>query len=100
MKRVAVLIALSLAACAKPEPVIRYQTVEVRVPVSVPCDPDIGPEPSYVMTPEAVAAAPNIYVLTVMLLSERIQRIARDEVKTAALDGCRAVPPELPPRPG
>jgi hypothetical protein len=55
----AVLLALSLAACAKPDPIIRYVTTEVPVPVSVPCDPDIGPEPAYVVTPEAVAAAPD-----------------------------------------
>lgn len=100
MKRLAVLLALSLAACAKPDPIIRYVTTEVQVPVSVPCDPDIGPEPAYVVTPEAVAAAPDIYALTVLLLAERLQRVSRDEVKTAALDGCRTPPPAAPPRTG
>lgn len=95
MKRAAILIALSLTACAtKPEPVIRYQTVEVRVPVSVPCDPDIGPEPTYAATPEAIQAAPDIFRLTVLILAELQQRKARDEVKTAAIEACRS------PRPG
>ncbi|WP_426024664.1 hypothetical protein [Brevundimonas sp. PWP3-1b1] len=102
MKRVLILSALLLASCnstpkVTPEPVV--QIVEVKVPVAIPCDPDIGPEPAYVDTPEAIAMAPDIFARTVLLLAGRVQRIARDEVKTAALDECRR-PPAVPPRPG
>lgn len=102
MNRVLILSALLLASCTStprplPEPIV--QTVEVKVPIAVPCDPDIGPEPAYVDTPEAIAAAPDIFARTVLLLAGRIQRIARDEVKTAALAECRR-PPGLPSRPG
>lgn len=79
------------------EPVV--QIVEVKVPVAIPCDPDIGPEPAYVDTPEAIAMAPDIFARTVLLLAGRVQRIARDGVKTTALDECRR-PPAVPPRPG
>ena len=33
--------------------------------------------------------APDIFARTVLLLAGRVQRIARDEVKTSALDECR-----------
>lgn len=92
MNRVLILSALLMAACTPtprpaPEPVV--QLVEVRVPVAIACYPDIGPEPAYVDTPEAIAMAPDIFARTVLLLAGRVQRIARDEVKTAALEECR-----------
>lgn len=102
MNRVLILSALLVAGCSStpkpaPEPVVRI--VEVKVPVAVACSPDIGPEPAYVDTPGAIATAPDIFARTVLLLAGRVQRIARDEVKTAALDECRR-PPAVPPRPG
>lgn len=102
MNRALILSALLLASCTStprpsPEPIV--QIVEVKVPIAVPCDPDIGPDPAYVDTAEAIAAAPDIFARTVLLLAGRIQRIARDEVKTAALAECRR-PPGLPARPG
>lgn len=102
MKRALILSALLLAGCNStpkpvPEPVV--QIVEVKVPVAIACAPDIGPEPAYVDTPEAIAMAPDIFARTVLLLAGRAQRIARGEVKSAALDECRR-PPVVPPRPG
>lgn len=102
MNRVLILSAALLASCGttattSPEPVV--QIVEVKLPVAIACDPDIGPEPAYLDTAEAIAMAPDIFARTVLLLAGRVQRIARDEVKTAALDECRR-PPFVPPRPG
>ena len=102
MNRVLILSALLLASCGTnakpaPEPVVVFK--EVKVPVAVACSPDIGPEPAYVDTAEAIAAAPDIFARTVLLVAGRVQRIARDQVKTAALDECRR-PPATPPRPG
>ena len=102
MNRVLILSALLVASCntgpkIAPEPVV--QIVEVKMPVAIACDPDIGPEPAYVDTPEAIAIAPDIFARTVLLVAGRVQRIARDEVKTAALDECRR-PPAVQPRPG
>ena len=102
MKRVLILSGLLMAGCTptpRPAPDPAVQIVEVKIPVAVPCDPDIGPEPAYVDTPEAIAMAPDIFARTVLLVAGRVQRIARDEVKTAALDECRR-PPVVPPRPG
>ena len=102
MNRALILSALLLASCgttAKPVPEPVVQIVEVKVPVAIACDPDIGPEPAYVDTPEAIAAAPDIFARTVLILAGRVQRIARDGVKSAALDECRR-PPVIPPRPG
>ena len=102
MNRVLILSGLLLASCSTtpkpaPEPVV--QIVEVKVPVAIACSPEIGPEPAYVDTPEAIAMAPDIFARTVLLVAGRVQRIARDGVKTAALDECRR-PPVVPPRPG
>lgn len=102
MNRALILSALLVAGCNStprpaPEPIV--QIVEVKVPVAVSCSPDIGPEPAYVDTAEAIAAAPDIFARTVLLVAGRVQRIARDEVKTAALDECRR-PPTTLPRPG
>ena len=102
MTRALILSALLLASCTsapKPAPGPIVQTVEVKVPIAVACEPDIGPEPAYVDTAEAIAAAPDIFARVVLLVAGRIQRIARDEVKTAALAECRR-PPGVPPRPG
>lgn len=102
MNRFLILSALLLASCTPtprpaPEPIVKI--VEVKVPIAMPCDPDVGPEPAYVDTPEAIASAPDIFARAVLLLAGRVQRIARDEVKTAALDECRRAS-GLPERPG
>lgn len=93
MSRLAMLIVsgLVVASCAgvpkpPPEPVV--QIVEVKVPVPVRCVPDLGPEPAYADTNEALAAA-DIFEAVKLLLAGREQRIARDRVKSAGLDGCR-----------
>ncbi len=93
-----VLILSALPGCTStpkqaPEPIV--QIVEVKVPITVPCDPDIGPEPAYVDTAEGTAAAPDILARAVLLLAGRVRRIARDEVKAAAPAACRR-PPGLP----
>ena len=103
MNRALILSALLLASCGTtattaPDPVV--QVVEVRVPVAVPCDPDIGPDPAYLDSDAALAAAGDLFDRVKLLLAGRGQRIGRDAVKTAALDGCRTVPPAVPPRPG
>lgn len=94
---VAAALCLPLLACApgprpEPEPIVRV--VEVAVPVPVYCDPAVGPEPAYADTPEAVQGA-DIFDAVRALLAGREQRMARDQVVTAALDGCRP-----PPQPG
>lgn len=100
MNRALILSVLLLASCetnAKPAPEPVVQIVEVKVPVAVACDPDVGPEPAYVDTAEAIAAAPDIFARTVLLVAGRVQRIARDEVKTAPW---MSPSPSSPPRPG
>lgn len=96
-------VALLLVSCGSnprpsPDPVVRI--VEVKVPIATDCAPDIGPEPVYADTAEAIALAPDIYARTVLLLAGRLQRIARDGVKSAALAACQTPPPAAPPRPG
>ncbi len=60
----------------------------VEVPVHVPCNPDIGPEPDYPDTDAAIRAAPNIFVRAQLLMAGRVMRIARDVEKTVALAKC------------
>lgn len=102
MKRLTLVAALLLVSCAskpapRPEPVV--QIVEVAVPIPVACTPDIGPEPTYIDTDAALIAAADLFERVKLLLAGRDQRIARDEVKTAALEGCRR-PPSVPPQSG
>jgi len=90
MIRIAIACVLCLGACAprgKPEPIVR--TVTVNVPVPVPCRPDIGPEPEYADSPEALAAATDIFEAVRARIAGREQRQARETVLKAALEGCR-----------
>ncbi|OGT54672.1 MAG: hypothetical protein A3E01_09990 [Gammaproteobacteria bacterium RIFCSPHIGHO2_12_FULL_63_22] len=94
MRLLAIAVTLVLAACATdrpaPEPIVR--TVEVKVPVQVPCRPELGEEPAYPDTDEALAMAPDIFVGVQLLKSGRGLRIQRDREKTAALAGCAGAP--------
>ena len=90
MVRVALACLLCLVACAprlKPEPIVR--TVTVQVPVPVPCRPDLGPEPEYADSPEALAAATDVFEAMKLRIAGRDQRHAREAVLRAALEGCR-----------
>lgn len=79
--------AVFLTACAtRPEPVIR--TVEVKVPVAIPCAADPGPDPVYPDTDAALRAAPNILERTRLLLAARLLRMAREAELKAAVAGC------------
>lgn len=89
MTRILLACCMLLAACATrpvPEPIVN--TIEVAVPVPVPCRPDIGPEPAYADSAEALAAAPDVFEAMKLRIVGRAQRIARDGVKSAALAGC------------
>jgi len=91
MTRLLIACLLALSACAPrpaPEPIVK--TVEVQVPVAVPCRPDIGPEPVYADSPEALAAAPDVFEAMKLRIVGRGQRIARGAVLIAAIEGCRA----------
>ena len=89
MTRLLIACLLALGACAPrpaPEPIVR--TVEVRVPVPVPCRPDVGPEPVYADSPEALAAAPDVFEAMKLRIAGRDQRRGREAVLSAALAGC------------
>jgi hypothetical protein len=90
MKRLFLIAALGLAGCAHDpttlEPVVKTETVKVPVPVH--CKPDIGPEPVYPDTPEALKAAPNLYERVKLLLAGRVQRTQRLIELRAALTAC------------
>jgi hypothetical protein len=82
MKYLVIAAALALSACATksktpPEPVI--QTVEVKVPVPVKCPAlnELGAEPAYPDTDEALAAAPSLYERVRLLLVGRLMRTKR-----------------------
>lgn len=70
------------------EPQVR--TVEVQVPVPVPCSTlqALSTEPTYPDTDEALRAAPNIFVRTQLLVQGRLLRIARLAQYTAAKASC------------
>lgn len=80
MKALALLLLLPLAACKTtgdvPPPVI--QTVEVAVPVPMPCVPkELGGPPAYVDTDEALRNAPDAAARYKLTYAGRLQRIGR-----------------------
>lgn len=94
MTRYLTLLSLAtLAACAsgpqvRPEPEVR--TVEVKVATPVPCKAlaDLGPEPAYVDTDAAIAAATDIGPLAKLYSKGRLQRIQRLSEYAVAKAGC------------
>lgn len=90
MKASAVTIAaLALAACqtTPPEPIVR--TVEVHIPVAVPCDTsDLGPRPAYPDTEERLESTDNIFAGVAILKAGRALRIRRELELEAALAAC------------
>ncbi len=91
--RMIAIAALMLAGCAgktpPPEPII--QTIEVKVPVAVPCDAadKIGAAPAYPDSDGALAAAADLYERVQRLLAGRTLRITREAALEAALNACR-----------
>ena len=80
--------ALCLTACATTsEP--RIEVREVKVPVSVPCAADPGPDPAYSDTAEALRAARDTFERVKLLLAGRAQRDARLAELKAANAACR-----------
>lgn len=88
---VSLALGLALAACS---PTVRevevIKTIEVLIPVTVPCDVKVA-EPAYHDTPEALAAAPDIFEAMKLRIAGRGQ--GRDEVRElrAALSVCTGV---------
>jgi len=92
MKWILPALALALPACATtspPEPVVR--TIEVRVPVAVPCVPDgLSEPPEYVDSREALLAARDDPALAYALVQAgRDQRDARLAMLEPIIRGCR-----------
>ena len=88
MKKVLVLCLL-LGACGTTNPLIPQVVVkEVQVPTPVRCHPVLGPEPDYPDSDANLKSSPDTFTLVQRLLAGRILRIARDQVKTAALTAC------------
>ncbi|MDR3507603.1 MAG: hypothetical protein P4L64_06860 [Caulobacteraceae bacterium] len=84
----AILLSLALGACATapPDRAVAVRTVEV--PVAVRCQPNLGPEPAYPDTDEALKAAPDLFARVRLLLAGRLMRMGRDAEKSAALQAC------------
>jgi hypothetical protein len=85
-------IALTVSACAKPvapEPIIR--TVEVLVPVPIPCAVTV-PEVAYDDAPEILGVAPNIFEAMKLRIAGREQSRHVERELRAALEVCRGGP--------
>lgn len=93
MKWILPALALLIPACAStqtpPEPVV--QTIEVRVPVAVPCVPDgVSEPPEYADSREALLAARDDPALAYALVQAgRDQRDARLAEIEPVIRGCR-----------
>jgi hypothetical protein len=80
-------ISIMLFGCATaPREIVR--TVEVQVPVTVPCAQALPPEPSWFDTADKLRAAPNHDERVRLLLLGRMQRIQRITDLAASLAGC------------
>lgn len=94
MKRLIVLAALALAGCGgravipPPEPEIKTIEVKVAVPAPCPALAKLGEEPSYADTDAALAASPDIFESTRLLLKGRLQRTKRLAEYGAAKVAC------------
>jgi hypothetical protein len=84
MKRVAILAALALAACAHTEPRVVVQRVSV--PVSVPCKVTLPARPAYAA--HTVSLDGTIFDLVQALLIDRETRKAREAELEAAAKAC------------
>lgn len=89
---VVLLILLLLTGCGvttnPPEPEIR--TVEVRVPVPQPCPAiqELGDEPTFPDTDEALRTAPDLFTRVQLMAQGRLLRIARLAQYRAARASC------------
>lgn len=86
MKRIATaLLAAVLAGCATENTIVR--TVEVKVPVPVPCRIEPIERPAFAF--DAVTPAYGLYEKGRALLAEREQRIAYEARLEAAITACQ-----------
>lgn len=88
MKAVILATFLLLTACATDNPPPPVQTVVVKVPVRVPCEPQLSPQPVYADTDEAIKAAPDLFTRVKLIVAGRLQRIAREAELNAAVKAC------------
>lgn len=86
-------VILFLAACGHLQPLTKIEPREVRIPVPIPCRPELPPEPAYPDTDEALAAAPDIFEGAKLVMAGRKIRIARYDLVVAALKACEGPPP-------
>lgn len=83
-----VLAALALTACATDDAPKPITTITVKIPVNVPCVPNIGPAPAYPDTDAAVKAAPDLFARVKLIVAGRVLRIQREAELNAAIEGC------------
>jgi hypothetical protein len=84
----AVAAALVLSACASARDVAPSVRI-VKVPVPIRCQSDLGPEPTWPDTDQALRSAPDLFARVRLLAAGRLLRIARHRELSAALDACR-----------
>lgn len=92
MRIAAILLTMSLAACATKAdaPPERVRTVEVQVPVRQPCVPGtFGPAPDYPDTDSALRKAADAAERYLLLFAGRKLRVARESELNAVVAGCR-----------
>ena len=94
--RVLVAAALALAATAchttpsePPQPVVRTVEVAVQVPVPCPALDQLGPEPVYPDTADAIANADGIGELARLYATGRLMRIQRLAEYAAVKQACK-----------
>lgn len=79
--------ALFVTGCAAQEPLVAYKTVEVQVPVAVPCKVAAPDVPKWAL--DAVPATADIFVKGRAMVAELQQRIAYEGELIAAVASCQ-----------
>jgi len=83
---IAFVLVMAYGCAGAPREIVR--TVEVQVPVTVPCARSLPPEPAWYDTADKLRAAPNHDERVRLLLLGRFQRDQRITDLGASLAGC------------
>jgi hypothetical protein len=82
-----ILVGAALGACAT-SPGGRGAPRAVNLPTPIACRADIGPQPDYPDTDDALRAAADLFERVRLLAAGRLMRMARERDLTAALGAC------------
>lgn len=85
-KLILVVLALALSGCATKE-VVKYETVEVKIPVPVLCQTEEPKKPNFSF--ERLSTDSSIYEKVQSLVTDRLLHLGYEEQLRTALQSCK-----------